>query len=78
MTTLLWTGTIVGALFGLLHAVYVYRLIAAEAPADAPAHNGRALYYAAWTLGLWMLFGSYVLALWIIGIVLYLFFKAFR
>lgn len=78
MTTVLLVGTVVGALFGVMHALYVYRLIITEAPAETPPCRARALYYALWTLGLWLLFGSYVLMLWLIGVVLYTIFKAFR
>lgn len=78
MTTVLWAGTVVGAFFGVIHAVYVYRLITTEAPAETPPSRARALYYALWTLGLWVLFGSYILVLWLIGVVLYTLFKALR
>lgn len=68
MTTVLWTGTVVGALLGFFHAIYVYRMVAVEAGA---AGHARAGYYALWTLGLWTLFGSYVLVLWLISVVVY-------
>lgn len=78
MTAVLWAGTFVGALFGLIHAAYVYRLLMVGAPAEAPTSHARALYYALWTLGLWLLFGSYVLVLWAAGVVFYVLFRAFR
>ncbi len=78
MNAVLWAGTLVGALFGSLHAIYVYRLIAAETPAGATPGPLRPAYYALWTLGLWLLFGSYVLALWLAGVFFYTLFKAFR
>lgn len=78
MTAVLWAGTFVGALFGVVHAAYVYRLLMAGAPAETPPSHTRALYYAFWTLGLWLLFGSYVLVLWAAGVALYTLFKAFR
>ena len=78
MTGILWAGTVAGVLFGLAHAVYVYRLIAAGTAESVAPSRGRAAYYALWTFGLWVLFGSYVLVLWLIGAVLYAVFKAFR
>ncbi len=41
MTTVLWAGTLVGVVFGLLHAFYVYRLVMAEGPADGPGGHLR-------------------------------------
>ncbi len=78
MTAVLWAGTLVGVVFGLLHALYVYRLVMAEGPADAAPSHARAGYYALWTLGLWLLFGTYMLVLWLIGAAFWLVFKAFR
>ena len=77
-SSLLMTGMLVGALFGVFHAVYVYRLLATEPPAGATPGHARAVYYALWTLGLWVIFGSYVLMLWLIGAIFYGVFKAFR
>ena len=59
----LLAGSILGALFGLTHAVSVYR----QRVRDEGASPGRALYFAAWAAGLWILFGAYLLAFWIIG-----------
>ena len=78
MTAVLWAGTVVGVVFGLLHALYVYRLVIAEGPADGPGGHLRAGYYALWTLGLWLLFGTYMLVLWLIGAAFWLVFKAGR
>ncbi len=78
MASVLWAGTLVGTLLGIIHAVYVYRLVAAEAPAGATANHGQAGYYALWTLGLWIVFGSYVLVLWVIAVVAYAIARPFR
>jgi len=78
MAPLLWTGTLVGALLGLFHGAYIYRRVAAETPAEAPPGRARPAYYALWTFGLWVLFGSYVLVLWLSAVVFYTLFKAFR
>lgn len=73
MMEFLWlTGAVVGGVVGCVHAVGVYRRCA-----RAPARGGldgraRAAYYAAWTLALWVLFGAYVLIVWLLGMVLYL------
>jgi len=68
MILLLWIGSVCGAILGLLHAFYLYRQIAARyARAGAFGVNVRGLYYSIWTVALWTLFGSYVLALWLIG-----------
>ncbi len=78
MTTVLWAGTAVGLAFGLMHALYVYRLVLAECPADTAPSHARAAYYALWTFGLWLLFGTYMLVLWLVGAALWLVFKAGR
>lgn len=74
----MWAGSAVGAVLGLVHAAYVYQIVTNWASADLEPNPTRGLYYALWTVGLWILFGSYVLILWLAGIVLYLVFKAFR
>jgi hypothetical protein len=80
LTIALWIGSAVGAVLGLFHAGYVYRQHLSDS-ANAPAGISfaarlRAGYYAVWTLGLWILFGSYVLYLWVLGCILYLLYKA--
>ena len=62
MDVFLWVGSTLGAGLGLLHGVYLYRRQAARGRA-------RSLYTAVWTFALWTLFGSYVLAFWILGFV---------
>lgn len=78
MDSLLWAGTGVGAFLGVLHALYVYRLLAREAAVAPLAGHASPAYYALWTVGLWLLFGSYVLVLWLVGAVFYVAFKTFR
>ena len=75
MTSMLWVGTIIGAFLGLLHAGDVYRVV--SVPGGAAAH-ARAGYYAVWTLALWLLCGTYVVALWIISVVAYTIARPFR
>lgn len=62
MTAFLWTGTLLGAIVGALHALYLYRRIAdRRGPAGA-------LVYGLWAVALWTLFGAYVLAFWCLGL----------
>ena len=75
MISVLWAGTAVGTLFGLLHAGYVYRVV--SAPGGSTAHL-RASYYALWTVVLWLLFGTYLLVLWIISVIAYTIARPFR
>ncbi len=62
MDVFLWAGTALGAGLGVLHGVYLYRRHSARGKA-------RSLYTAVWAFALWTLFGSYVLAFWILGFV---------
>ena len=71
MDLFLWIGSAIGAALGLLHAAYLYREIAARASAAGTTGiNVRGVYYGVWTFALWTIFGSYVLALWLIGAIL--------
>lgn len=75
---MLLSGTIVGLIAGLVHAVYVYqRMKPVPGSTDLP-NRSRGLYFAVWTLLLWLLFGSYILVLWIIGTVVFLLAKLNR
>ena len=71
-------GSIVGLVLGLIHSIYVYRVAAHNVPAGTAPDQARGLYFAVWTLALWLLFGSYVLILWLTGVLFYTVFKAFR
>lgn len=67
-----WIGSAVGAVLGLLHGIYLYRQQTARASARSIADSRAAgLYYGVWAFLLWTLFGSYVLAFWIVGVVAY-------
>ena len=67
MGTFFWFATGLGFIAGLAHAVNIlatqWRLPGADAKAMA-------MYRAAWAVVLWTLFGSYLVALWIVGLVL--------
>jgi hypothetical protein len=72
MDNFLLMGSALGALLGLLHGVILFRQIAVRARADGiPGGKAQALYYALWAFVLWILFGSYVLAFWILGLLAY-------
>jgi hypothetical protein len=73
MANFLWLGSVFGAVFGMLHGIYLYRQQAACALASGTI-GGRAigLYYGLWAFALWTLFGAYVLALWVLGSIAYL------
>lgn len=76
--TLAGMGSLLGLMAGLAHAVYVYRIVASEGETKSTSRPGVALYYALWTVLLWVLFGSYLLLLWLLGGVLYLAGKRWR
>ena len=76
--TVMTAGTAVVALLGLAHAIHIFRTVATNVPSGVSTNYPRAVYFAAWTFGLWVLFAPYVLGLWIVGVLLYLIFKAFR
>ena len=65
MSEVLWAGAALGAVLGVIHAVQAYR----QRVADEGASPGRAAYFAFWAFALWILFGAYLLAFWIIGAV---------
>jgi len=75
---LVWTGSMVGALFGLAHAIYVFKVVAYSAHEGNSPNYLRAIYFSVWTFGLWVLFGVYVLVLWVAGTLFFIVFKAFR
>ena len=63
MDTVMTMGYVVGAIFGPVHAVYVYRSLVTAGLARAEGHavhsRLKAIYYAIWTLAMWLLFGTY-------------------
>jgi hypothetical protein len=59
----LFIGTVLGAAVGVLHAIHLYRCRKAEGQNGSLA----AAWFALWALGLWTLFGAYLLLFWIIG-----------
>ena len=70
--TLVGTGTLLGAIFGMAHAVYVFTVVASHCGTARAPRYAAGLYAGAWTLFLWLLFGTYLLLFWLLGAALYL------
>lgn len=72
----------VGMCLGLMHAGYVYRHVVDAKPMSltgrSAAQHLRGVYYAMWTVGLWLVFGTYVFSLWVLGVILYALTKAIQ
>jgi hypothetical protein len=66
------TGILLGALFGLAHAAYVFGVVATSGGTKPANPQKSALYAAVWTFLLWLLFGTYLLLFWLLGGLLYL------
>jgi hypothetical protein len=62
MSALFWIGSGLGAVCGLCHTVYLWRNAA-----ERTDRRQVALYRGLWTVGLWTLFGTYLLVLWVLG-----------
>lgn len=69
MTYLIWLGTAAGLVAGLFHAAHLFHARTAQPVAETTAH---AAYRALWAVGLWTLFGAYLLVLGLVGSVLLL------
>lgn len=82
MPSTLLIGSIFGAIVGLIHAYCVYVRRTSEIPERLTKHpvavRARAVYFALWTFFLWVLFGTYVLYLWVISIVIYTIYNALK
>ena len=78
MGDFLLVGTLIGLIFSLFHATYMYRLVLSGANSTTPGSPLSAFNFALWTCGLWILMGGYLLGFWLTAIVLYIVFKAFR
>lgn len=65
---------------GLLHAVYMYRREAGSIPLASSNRafqpQLRALYFALWTVVLWLILGPYVVVGWLLALVPYLIARA--
>lgn len=76
MNSGLMAGVLFGAAVGVVHAcaVFAAQLRYGARPAHAPVRAAylRAAWFALWTFALWVLFGSYVLLLWLVGLLLHI------
>lgn len=82
MVSALIIGSAVGAIIGFIHAGYVYRQQINAFPERFAEHpfvvRARAIYFALWTITLWVLFGSYLFYLWLISVVIYATYHALK
>lgn len=66
MSGVLIIGSALGSIAGLLHGTGLYRNQRRRG-----GTNGAALYTALWTFALWILFGAYLLSLWVLACLAY-------
>ena len=78
MNDFLLVGALIGLITGLLHAAYLSRLVASGTNSVGSSARVSALNFTLWTCGLWILMGAYVFAIWLISVIFYIVFKAFR
>ncbi len=78
MTDFFLVGMLVGLIVSLFHVAYLSRLVASGEKSATSGAGVSVLNFAFWTCGLWILMGAYVLGFWLIAVVFYLVFKAFR
>ena len=78
MSDFLWLGMLTGLIISLFHVAYLSRLVAGGDKSPTSGTGVSVLNFAFWTCGLWILMGAYVLGLWLISVVFYVVFKAFR
>jgi hypothetical protein len=67
ITVILWLGTTCGLVTGLIHAT---QIVATGSIGPSPESRFVLFYRAAWAIGLWTLFGSYLLILWFLAVIL--------
>ena len=67
---------VLALVFGIAHAIYVYRQELAEFRFALQPRSieirFRASYYAMWTLVLWVVLGRYIVGYWLLAIIPYL------
>ncbi len=78
MTDFLLVGALLGLIVSLFHIAYLSRLVASGTDPQRSGLRVSTLNFALWTCGLWILMGGYLLAFWLIAVVFYVVFKAFR
>lgn len=65
MIDFLWTGTLIGAVVGFLHMLYVF----ATRLGRSELKPAKTLWQGIWTWAFWILFGAYVLTFWVVGLI---------
>ena len=75
---IVWAGSILGVILGLAHGAYVFGKISRPVAGSTSPDYLRGLYYAAWVVLLWIVFGAYVLVLWVAGLLAYAVFGRMR
>jgi hypothetical protein len=78
MSDFLVIGTLFGLVLSFFHAIYMYGLVASGANTTTSGSKLSALNFSLWTCALWILMGAYLLGFWLISVVFYIVFKAFR
>ncbi len=78
MSDFLLIGTLLGLVLSFFHAIYMYGLVASGANTTTSGSKLSALNFSLWTCTLWILMGAYLLGFWVISVVFYIVFKAFR
>lgn len=78
MTDFFLVGALIGLIIGLLHVVYLSKVVAIGTNSATSSAPLATLNFALWTGGLWILMGAYVLGLWLISVVFYFVFKVIR
>ena len=78
MSNFLLMGSLVALILGVFNATYLYGLVSHGAGTVSSDSRVSALNFALWTCALWILVGVYLLGFWLIAVVFYLVFKAFR
>ena len=78
MTDFFLVGALMGLIIGLLHLVYLSKVVAIGTNSATSSARFAALNFALWTGGLWILMGAYVLGLWLISVVFYVVSKVIR
>ena len=78
MGVFLMVGSLVGLIFSLFHAIYMFRLVNSTSGTATPGSPLAALNFSLWTIVLWVLLGAYLFGFWLLAVVFYLVFKAFR
>lgn len=73
MGDFIWFGTVLGAVLGALH----FLQFLASRLGRAKGHNVHTYWHALWIWALWTLLGAYVLAFWLLGLVLYVIARPF-